>query len=285
MDTAPWTRPEQSYALHPRRIVNVKETRLTSLGASVLVGFSLLLLPFPLQWIPKPVLYGLFLYLALTSIDGNQLFQRMVLLLKDQASGPEGGGRGGASGSRPAHTWSLPPTDVIPTHPLHPEGAPEEDPLLHRPAGPAAAAALCLWHEPTALHEDGLSPHHDCHDPHSVWRADSRQKGRSGAGEGGLERLLSAYSSLPQCLSSCLFLLPAATTCCPKSLKPSTWMPWTLNTDALTCRSWPPPMRPFLQVSPGWLCSCVWASGNAALCCSPSQLSQVAKGAWALRQL
>ncbi|XP_068843376.1 solute carrier family 4 member 11 isoform X2 [Capricornis sumatraensis] len=69
-------------------IVNVKETRLTSLGASVLVGFSLLLLPFPLQWIPKPVLYGLFLYLALTSIDGNQLFQRMVLLLKDQTSYP-----------------------------------------------------------------------------------------------------------------------------------------------------------------------------------------------------
>ena len=72
----------------------MKETRLTSLGASILVGFSLLLLPFPLQWIPKPVLYGLFLYLALTSIDGNQLFQRMVLLLKDQVSGPESGGRG-----------------------------------------------------------------------------------------------------------------------------------------------------------------------------------------------
>ncbi|XP_065775714.1 solute carrier family 4 member 11 isoform X8 [Muntiacus reevesi] len=69
-------------------IVNVKETRLTSLGTSILVGFSLLLLPFPLQWIPKPVLYGLFLYLALTSIDGNQLFQRLELLLKDQASYP-----------------------------------------------------------------------------------------------------------------------------------------------------------------------------------------------------
>ncbi|XP_058419098.1 solute carrier family 4 member 11 isoform X1 [Diceros bicornis minor] len=69
-------------------IVNVKETRLTTLGASILVGFSLLLLPFPLQWIPKPVLYGLFLYIALTSIDGNQLFERMALLLKDQTSYP-----------------------------------------------------------------------------------------------------------------------------------------------------------------------------------------------------
>ncbi|XP_046925004.1 solute carrier family 4 member 11 isoform X3 [Lynx rufus] len=69
-------------------IVNVKETRLTTLGASILVGFSLLLLPFPLQWIPKPVLYGLFLYIALTSIDGNQLFERVALLLKDQTSYP-----------------------------------------------------------------------------------------------------------------------------------------------------------------------------------------------------
>lgn len=74
----------QPCALGPHRIVNVKETRLTALGASVLVGLSLLLLPFPLQWIPKPVLYGLFLYIALTSLDGNQLFSRVALLLKEQ---------------------------------------------------------------------------------------------------------------------------------------------------------------------------------------------------------
>ncbi|KAG9343995.1 hypothetical protein JZ751_012471 [Albula glossodonta] len=35
-------------------------------------------------WIPKPVLYGLFLYIALTSIDGNQMCDRMALLLKEQ---------------------------------------------------------------------------------------------------------------------------------------------------------------------------------------------------------
>uniref|UniRef100_A0A2K5D6E7 Solute carrier family 4 member 11 n=1 Tax=Aotus nancymaae TaxID=37293 RepID=A0A2K5D6E7_AOTNA len=69
-------------------IVNVKETRLTSLGASILVGLSLLLLPVPLQWIPKPVLYGLFLYIALTSLDGNQLVQRVALLLKEQTAYP-----------------------------------------------------------------------------------------------------------------------------------------------------------------------------------------------------
>lgn len=69
-------------------IMNVKETRLTSLGSSILVGLSLLLLPVPLQWIPKPVLYCLFLYIALTCINANQLFEHLVLLLKDQASYP-----------------------------------------------------------------------------------------------------------------------------------------------------------------------------------------------------
>ncbi|NXX95029.1 S4A11 protein, partial [Centropus bengalensis] len=69
-------------------IVSVKETRLTSLVANSLVGLSLLLLPFPLQWIPKPVLDGLFLYIALTSIDGNQLFERVALLLKEQTAYP-----------------------------------------------------------------------------------------------------------------------------------------------------------------------------------------------------
>ncbi|OCT99045.1 hypothetical protein XELAEV_18004845mg [Xenopus laevis] len=69
-------------------IVSVRETRLTSLVANILVGLSLFLLPYPLQWIPKPVLYGLFLYIALTSIDGNQLFERVALLLKEQTAYP-----------------------------------------------------------------------------------------------------------------------------------------------------------------------------------------------------
>ncbi|XP_018585837.1 solute carrier family 4 member 11 isoform X5 [Scleropages formosus] len=71
-----------------RRIVSVKETRLTSLAANIFIGVSVFLLPVPLQWIPKPVLYGLFLYIALTSIDGNQMWDRMALLLKEQTSYP-----------------------------------------------------------------------------------------------------------------------------------------------------------------------------------------------------
>ncbi|KAM3850606.1 solute carrier family 4 member 11 [Diretmus argenteus] len=69
-------------------IVQVKETRVTSLAANIFIGISVLLLPVPLQYIPKPVLYGLFLYIALTSIDGNQMCDRMALLLKEQTSYP-----------------------------------------------------------------------------------------------------------------------------------------------------------------------------------------------------
>ncbi|KAG7224797.1 hypothetical protein INR49_013510 [Caranx melampygus] len=69
-------------------IVSVKETRLTSLAANILIGLSAFMLPVPLQWIPKPVLYGLFLYIAATSLDGNQMVDRMALLLKEQTSYP-----------------------------------------------------------------------------------------------------------------------------------------------------------------------------------------------------
>ncbi|XP_038554856.1 sodium bicarbonate transporter-like protein 11 [Micropterus salmoides] len=69
-------------------IVSVKETRLTSLVANILISLSAFMLPIPLQWIPKPVLYGLFLYIAATSLDGNQMVDRMALLLKEQTSYP-----------------------------------------------------------------------------------------------------------------------------------------------------------------------------------------------------
>ncbi|XP_067836909.1 sodium bicarbonate transporter-like protein 11 isoform X1 [Heptranchias perlo] len=69
-------------------IICVRETRVSALVAHILVGISLLLLPIPLQWIPKPVLYGLFLYVSVTSIDGCQFFERLALLFKEQTSYP-----------------------------------------------------------------------------------------------------------------------------------------------------------------------------------------------------
>ena len=49
-------------------ITGVRETRISSILAHILLGFSLFLLPTPLTSIPKPVLDGLFLFVALTSL-------------------------------------------------------------------------------------------------------------------------------------------------------------------------------------------------------------------------
>ncbi|CAF1213009.1 unnamed protein product [Adineta ricciae] len=68
-------------------IVKVRETRLTVLISHIFIGFSLLM-RHVLKRIPMPVLDGLFLYLALTSLDGNQFFERVTLFFTEQAAYP-----------------------------------------------------------------------------------------------------------------------------------------------------------------------------------------------------
>ncbi|XP_060581235.1 solute carrier family 4 member 11-like [Ruditapes philippinarum] len=68
-------------------IVRVRETRLTSIFSNVMIGLSLLILPV-LSYIPTPVLYGLFLYIAVTALTGNQLFERIMLLITEQSAYP-----------------------------------------------------------------------------------------------------------------------------------------------------------------------------------------------------
>ncbi|CAF0823359.1 unnamed protein product [Didymodactylos carnosus] len=68
-------------------IVKVRETRLTILISHSLIGASLLMSEV-LKKIPTPVLDGLFLYLALTSLDGNQCFERVSLFFTEQAAYP-----------------------------------------------------------------------------------------------------------------------------------------------------------------------------------------------------
>lgn len=69
-------------------IVKVRETRLTGLLSSLLIALSLLMLPTPLTLIPTPVLDGLFLFMAITALDGNQMFERALLLVTEQAAYP-----------------------------------------------------------------------------------------------------------------------------------------------------------------------------------------------------
>ncbi|VDP13422.1 unnamed protein product [Soboliphyme baturini] len=70
-------------------ITYVRETRLASLISHILIGLSALwLLPMPLQLIPRSVLDGLFLYMAATSVNGNEMFERILLLVTEQAAYP-----------------------------------------------------------------------------------------------------------------------------------------------------------------------------------------------------
>ncbi|XP_022650740.1 sodium bicarbonate transporter-like protein 11 isoform X3 [Varroa destructor] len=69
-------------------IVRVRETRLTGVVSHILIGLSIFLLPYPLGYIPTAVLDGLFLYMAITSLNGNQMFERITLLFMEQAAYP-----------------------------------------------------------------------------------------------------------------------------------------------------------------------------------------------------
>ena len=69
------------------KIIHVRETRLTGLLIHLLIGLSLLLLPL-LKVIPMAVLYGLFLFMGVVSMSGNQLFERLNLWLMDSALYP-----------------------------------------------------------------------------------------------------------------------------------------------------------------------------------------------------
>ncbi len=69
------------------RIIHVRENRLTGLAIHLLIGLSLLLLPW-LRAVPMAVLYGLFLFMGVVSMSGNQFFERLSLLLRDPALYP-----------------------------------------------------------------------------------------------------------------------------------------------------------------------------------------------------
>ncbi|BHF77462.1 hypothetical protein SprV_0602056700 [Sparganum proliferum] len=65
-------------------VIRVRETRVTSIISHIGIGLSLFLLPRPLTYIPRPVLNGLFVYMAITSIRDNQLWERFQLLFIEQ---------------------------------------------------------------------------------------------------------------------------------------------------------------------------------------------------------
>eukprot|EP01104_Vermistella_antarctica_P006141 TRINITY_DN16869_c0_g1_i1.p1 TRINITY_DN16869_c0_g1~~TRINITY_DN16869_c0_g1_i1.p1 ORF type:complete len:778 (+),score=185.50 TRINITY_DN16869_c0_g1_i1:219-2552(+) len=70
------------------RVIRVRETRVTALVSHAMLGVSVLMLPIPLQLIPQAVLWGLFLYVAYTALDGNQFWERCKLIFTQQSQYP-----------------------------------------------------------------------------------------------------------------------------------------------------------------------------------------------------
>ena len=70
------------------KIQRVIETRVTGVAIHALIGLSLLILPY-LDRVPMAVLYGLFLYMGVVSMQGNQFFERMSLFAMDRDLYPQ----------------------------------------------------------------------------------------------------------------------------------------------------------------------------------------------------
>ncbi|NWU36813.1 B3AT protein, partial [Hylia prasina] len=70
------------------QILEVKEQRISGLLVAVLIGVSILMEPI-LRYIPLAVLFGIFLYMGVTSLFGIQLFDRILLLLKPPKYHPD----------------------------------------------------------------------------------------------------------------------------------------------------------------------------------------------------
>ena len=60
------------------KITGAREQRLTGLVSHLLLGLSVLL-GAVLQEVPTPVLFGIFLYMGIVSLNGLHLFDRLLL--------------------------------------------------------------------------------------------------------------------------------------------------------------------------------------------------------------
>ncbi|XP_030198066.1 electrogenic sodium bicarbonate cotransporter 4 isoform X1 [Gadus morhua] len=70
------------------QFLGVREQRLTGILVFVLTGVSVFLAPV-LQYIPMPVLYGVFLYMGVASLSGIQFWERMKLYLMPAKHQPD----------------------------------------------------------------------------------------------------------------------------------------------------------------------------------------------------
>ncbi|MFQ5732604.1 MAG: PTS sugar transporter subunit IIA [Planctomycetaceae bacterium] len=69
------------------RVTHVNENRVTGLSIHLLIGLSLLLLS-ALKVVPMAVLYGVFLFMGVVSLSGNQFFERLTFWVMDSSLYP-----------------------------------------------------------------------------------------------------------------------------------------------------------------------------------------------------
>lgn len=69
-------------------IDTVRENRISGLLIHIFVGVSIFFLSY-FQNIPMPVLFGLFLYMGITSLSGNQFYERILLWVTDRNLFPQ----------------------------------------------------------------------------------------------------------------------------------------------------------------------------------------------------
>lgn len=70
------------------RVTYAREHRVSILLVHGAIGLTILALPLPLQYIPVPVLGGVFLFLAATGLDGNSFFDRFLLFFTQASKYP-----------------------------------------------------------------------------------------------------------------------------------------------------------------------------------------------------
>jgi len=69
------------------QFLGIREQRVTNLCIAILTGLSVLMTPF-LALLPMPVLYGVFLYMGVSSLRGLQFFDRLLLLFMPAKNQP-----------------------------------------------------------------------------------------------------------------------------------------------------------------------------------------------------
>lgn len=70
------------------RFLGIREQRVTHIVVFILIGLSVFMAPM-LTYIPMPVLFGIFLYMGVTSCNGLQLFDRILLFFMPKKYQPD----------------------------------------------------------------------------------------------------------------------------------------------------------------------------------------------------